>query len=86
MPEMIEYSVALAIHTLWLAARADGIGVGWVSILDPTEVAAALDVPVDWTLVGYLCIGYPEAEQASPVLEQAAWEKRRSPAAVTLYR
>ena len=59
MPEMADYSVVAAISTLWLAARADGVGVGWVSILDPAAVAAALDVPADWRLIGYLCIGYP---------------------------
>ena len=45
MPEMIEYSAVTAVHTIWLAARAQGIGMGWVSILDPQAVAALLDVP-----------------------------------------
>ncbi len=47
MPEMIEYSAVTAVHTIWLAARAQGIGMGWVSILDPQAVAAMLDVPAD---------------------------------------
>src|SRR5262249_33290952 len=50
MPEMIEYSAVTAIHTIWLAARAEGIGMGWVSILDPAAVAAILDVPANWKL------------------------------------
>ena len=59
MPETIDYSVVMAIHTLWLAARAEGIGVGWVSILDATRVAAILETPPKWTFIGYLCVGYP---------------------------
>src|SRR5277367_3745892 len=47
MPEMIEYSAVTAVHTIWLAARAQGIGMAWVSILDATAVAALLDVPPD---------------------------------------
>lgn len=85
MPETIDYSVVMAVHTLWLAARAEGIGVGWVSILDPAEVQAALDVPATWTFIGYFCIGYPQAEADSPALEQLGWERRR-PAAGTLLR
>ena len=82
MPEMIEYSAVAAIHTLWLAARARGIGLGWVSILDPKEVTAALDVPSDWRLVGYLCLGYPEGEDDVPALQRAGWEERRGVAVV----
>lgn len=75
---MIEYSVVMAIHTLWLAARAEGIGLGWVSILDPEQVKADLEVQSDWTFIGYLCLGYPEAEDHTPALERAEWEQRRS--------
>lgn len=77
MPEMIEYSVVAAVHTLWLAARAEGIGVGWVSILDAADVAQVLNVPAEWKLIGYLCLGYPEAEDDRPALERAGWEQRR---------
>lgn len=86
MPETIDYSVAIAIHTLWLAARAEGIGVGWVSILDPAQVRAALDVPDDWGFIGYLCVGYPEREDDRPVLEREGWEYRRPPAGMMVYR
>ena len=79
MPEMIEYSAVAAIHTLWLAARARGIGLGWVSILDPKEVTATLGVPGAWRLVGYLCLGYPESEDDVPALQRAGWEGRRGP-------
>jgi 5,6-dimethylbenzimidazole synthase len=78
MPETIEYSAVTAIHTLWLAARAEGIGMGWVSIIDPAEAIAALDVPADWKLIGYFCIGYPQDEDDVPALERASWEHRRS--------
>ena len=77
MPEMREYSTVAAITTLWLAARAYGVGMGWVSILNPERVSAILSVPAEWHLVAYLCIGYPEQESSTPELEQAGWEKRR---------
>jgi 5,6-dimethylbenzimidazole synthase len=62
---------------MWLAARAEGIGMGWVSILDPVRIAAILDVPQSWRLVGYFCLGIPERQQAEPELERAGWEQRR---------
>lgn len=86
MPETIDYSVVMAIHTLWLAARAEGIGVGWVSILDATRVAAILETPPKWTFIGYLCVGYPLEQDETPVLEREGWEKRRAAADTVLYR
>ncbi len=77
MPETAEYSVVAAITAMWLAARAEGIGMGWVSILDPARVTAILDVPEAWRLVGYFCLGFPEAEHATPELERERWEERR---------
>ena len=77
MPETLRYSVVTAVHTLWLAARARDLGVGWVSILEPDEIARALEVPGDWALIAYLCIGYPEEEHADPELERGGWEDRR---------
>lgn len=86
MPEALDYSVAIAIHTLWLAARAEGLGVGWVSILDPARMTAILDVPEAWRFIGHLCIGYPAEEDERPRLEREGWEHRRSPADALLYR
>lgn len=76
MPETLSYSVVTAIHTLWLAARARGIGLGWVSILDPAEVMRILEVPATWSLVAYLCVGYPEEEHLEPELERVGWQAR----------
>jgi 5,6-dimethylbenzimidazole synthase len=76
MPEMLRYSVVGAIQTLWLAARAQGIGMGWVSILHPERINALLDVPEDWRFVAYLCLGYPEEEHLDPELERHGWQAR----------
>tara|TARA_R110000772_G_scaffold232445_2_gene343892 strand:+ start:6082 stop:6738 length:657 start_codon:yes stop_codon:yes gene_type:complete len=76
MPEMLPYSVVAAVNTLWLAARAAGVGVGWVSILHPGRVSGILDVPEDWHLVAYLCLGYPEEEHLEPELVRAGWQDR----------
>src|SRR6516164_6989508 len=76
MPEMIEYSVVAAIHTLWLAARAEGIAMGWLSILTPGRINQVLDVPEAWRFLGYFCLGFPQADSDSPELERAGWERR----------
>ena len=86
MPEVIAYSAVAAVHTLWLAARAEGIGMGWVSILDPARVAASLDVPADWTLIGYFCLGYAEQEDDLPALERERWERRQASSSVVIRR
>ncbi len=78
MPEAVAYSAVIAVHTLWLAARAHGIGLGWVSILDPSRIRGILDVPETWQLVAYLCIGYAETDAVIPELEREGWENRRS--------
>ena len=80
MPETLEYSAAMAIGTFWLAARARGIGIGWISILDPRRLRADLEVPQEWSLVGYLCVGYPEHEDDVPELEREGWQARTEPA------
>jgi 5,6-dimethylbenzimidazole synthase len=86
MPETLRYSVVCAIHTLWLAARARGVALGWVSILDPAAATAVLDVPASWSLVGYLCLGWPAEVADCPELERAGWEKRGSPNSFLLQR
>ena len=78
MPETLDYSAVTAVHTLWLAARAEGLGVGWVSIVDAAAVARALDVPADWHFIGYFCLGYPATDDDTPALERAGWESRRA--------
>jgi 5,6-dimethylbenzimidazole synthase len=78
MPETLRYSAVLAVHTLWLAARAHGLGVGWVSILDPAVVAEALETPPGWSLIAYLCIGYPVEEHLDPELERQGWQSREA--------
>lgn len=77
MPEMAEYSAVMAVHTLWLVARAEGLGLGWVSILDPAEVTRILEVPAEWIFLGYFCLGYPESDEATPELQRQGWEQRR---------
>ena len=86
MPETAAYSVVAAISCMWLAARAEGIGLGWVSILSPARVREILDVPASWKFIAYLCVGYPQAESDRPELEQAEWEFRRAAAEFTLRR
>ena len=78
MPETRRYSAVCALHTFWLAARAHGLGVGWVSILDPAAIAEALDVPPTWTFIGYLCVGLPREEHLIPELERAGWQRREA--------
>ncbi len=74
MPEMLDYSVVAAITQFWLAARAHGLGLGWVSILDPADVAGIVGAPPEWKLIGYLCLGWPEEEHEVPELVRAGWE------------
>ncbi len=76
MPETRAYSVVLAIHSLWLVARARGIAVGWVSIVDPAVVTGLLGTPKSWRLIAVLCLGYPEADSDTPELERRAWQAR----------
>jgi 5,6-dimethylbenzimidazole synthase len=76
MPEALDYSVVSSIMTFWLAARAFGLGVGWVSILDANDVWQALDVPVEWRLIAYLCVGWPVERHVDPELERLGWQSR----------
>ncbi|MEX2302510.1 MAG: 5,6-dimethylbenzimidazole synthase [Bryobacterales bacterium] len=77
MPGTLLWSVVMAIYALWLAAAAEGLGVGWVSILDPKLVATTLAVPREWTFVAYLCLGWPEEYTERPLLETNGWETRQ---------
>lgn len=74
MPESRAYAAVMAIHTLWLAARAREIGMGWVSILDPAAIRKILDVPESWDFIAYLCLGYPEQDSDQPELKRRGWE------------
>jgi 5,6-dimethylbenzimidazole synthase len=76
MPETAIYSAVCAVQNLWLAARAEGIGVGWVSILEPNSLRKTLRIPDQITPVAYLCLGYVDAFSKEPDLERAGWEKR----------
>tara|TARA_R110002049_G_scaffold44333_3_gene129769 strand:+ start:8131 stop:8760 length:630 start_codon:yes stop_codon:yes gene_type:complete len=76
MPEMRRYSVVGAISLFWLALRAHGLGLGWVSVLDPDRLNRDLGVSQDWTLVGYLCLGWPLENTLTPELETKGWEAR----------
>src|SRR5208282_1922868 len=76
MPETRRYSAVCALYTFWLAARAYGLGVGWVSILEPAVLAETLDVPREWTFIAYLCVGWPQEENRTPELERFGWQAR----------
>jgi 5,6-dimethylbenzimidazole synthase len=78
MPEMLEYSTVTMITIFWLAARAAGLGVGWVSILDPDVLTATLDIPPSWKFIAYLCVGWPEEDHLDPELERGGWQSRTS--------
>ena len=86
MPEMLDYSAVAAVQLLWLAARVKGIGVGWVSILEPKTVQETLDVPEHWRLIAYLCIGYAQEDHVVPELVREGWQDRINPGALTLER
>ena len=76
MPQTLHDSAVTAVYAFWLAARAHGLGVGWVSILEPEQIRRIMDVPVSWSLVAYLCVGYPEEQHLDPELERHGWQAR----------
>ena len=76
MPETAAYSTVCAVQNLWLAARAEGVGVGWVSILDPQVLCRILQAPAALMPVAYLCVGYVDAFADAPDLERVGWEAR----------
>jgi 5,6-dimethylbenzimidazole synthase len=75
-PSVDVYSTVCAVHNLWLAARAESLGVGWVSILDLEQLKKALGIPEAITPIAYLCIGYVSEFRAQPDLEANGWETR----------
>lgn len=75
MPQTLQQSTAMAIHALWLAARARNLGLGMVSILDPDRVCSILKTPADWIFTAYLCIGWPEFTDDTPLLHRAGWQE-----------
>ena len=77
-PDTDLYSTVCAVQNLWLAARAESLGVGWVSILDLEALKATLQIPQDVTPVAYLCIGYVSEFGSQPDLEKRGWEQRES--------
>ncbi|MGL4729582.1 MAG: 5,6-dimethylbenzimidazole synthase [Bosea sp. (in: a-proteobacteria)] len=75
MPDTLDYSSAMAIHALWLAARARNLGVGWVSILDEAKACAILDAEPTWRLTAYLCLGHPAFVADLPLLHNQGWQE-----------
>ncbi|MEM7207715.1 MAG: 5,6-dimethylbenzimidazole synthase [Pseudomonadota bacterium] len=86
MPEMMHYSTACMIMSLWLTARARAVGLGWVSIVDPDVIASVLEVPDGWELNAYLCIGYPQSDDITPELERVGWQSREQLGRTVLQR
>lgn len=77
LPEMDLASVACAIQNLWLAARAEGLGMGWVSIFAPEELARLLNIPEGAKPVAILCLGHVEEFYSRPMLQQQQWAERQ---------
>jgi 5,6-dimethylbenzimidazole synthase len=77
-PETLRASACCAVQNFWLAARAEGVGVGWVSIVEPSVLRAELALPPGVDPVAYLCVGYPVAFRRRPMLEETAWGARHS--------
>jgi nicotinate-nucleotide--dimethylbenzimidazole phosphoribosyltransferase len=80
-PEAVRASACCAVENLWLAARAEGIGVGWVSIVEPAVLRQELALPPGVEPIAYLCVGYPQAFRRRPMLEETGWDSRRPLAA-----
>jgi nicotinate-nucleotide--dimethylbenzimidazole phosphoribosyltransferase len=83
IPETDLHSTACAIQNLWLTARAEGVGVGWVSFYRPDDLRAALGIPAEVDPVAWLCVGWPDERPLRPGLERAGWAARRPVAEVT---
>lgn len=74
LPQTLHQSTAMAIHTLWLAARARNLGLGMVSILDPARIETLLEVPAGWRFSALLCLGWPEFTDDTPLLHRSGWQ------------
>lgn len=79
MPETLRQSAAMAIFSMWLAARAQNLGLGMVSILDPDQIETLLEVPEGWHFVAWLCIGVPEFDDDTPLLHRTGWQQNAEP-------
>ena len=75
MPQTLEQSTAMAIHALWLTARARNIGVGMLSIIDPERMCRLFGAPDTWRFSAYLCIGYPAFDDDKPLLHREGWQE-----------
>ena len=76
IPETDLYSTCCAVQNLWLAARSEGVGVGWVSILKQVQLRKILGIPHHVIPVAYLCLGYPVEFSVDPILQTAGWRER----------
>ncbi|HEY1855168.1 MAG TPA: nicotinate-nucleotide--dimethylbenzimidazole phosphoribosyltransferase [Solirubrobacterales bacterium] len=84
IPDTDLYSTACAIENLWLAARAEGLGVGWVSFYRPEELGQLLDLPERVEPIAYLCLGWPDEHPVRPTLETVGWSARLPLSAVVM--
>ncbi|HEX3872758.1 MAG TPA: 5,6-dimethylbenzimidazole synthase [Solirubrobacteraceae bacterium] len=84
IPETDVYSTACAIQNLWLAARAEGLGVGWVSFYRPDDLRRVLGIPDRVDPIAYLCVGWPDERPSRPGLEAAGWSSRMPLGAVVM--
>jgi nicotinate-nucleotide--dimethylbenzimidazole phosphoribosyltransferase len=75
-PDADLWSCACAIQNLWLAARAEGLGLGWVTLFRPPELGALLGLPDGVVTMGWLCLGWPDERPPAPGLERAGWSRR----------
>ncbi len=84
-PDADVWSCACAVENLWLAARAEGLGLGWVTLFRPQELAALLGLPDGVVTLGWLCLGWPDERPPAPGLERAGWSRRAPLSSVVLW-